>query len=160
MTEFERRVTVKPAFERIHDDPARNFGICCALIRFALIGPGAAVSWEVFSGWYLPHVAQRLRKETAHERYGHGDRSWMRCSLEGHGGAMCTHSPTQIFEHDPKGDKCDLLPGGRCFGDIGFLIGDDLFDVLVAGGDEALWKRMATIYESVVEQAADWAASR
>jgi hypothetical protein len=140
MTDFEKRVDVAPAFEN---------GIGCAMMHFALIGPGGAVSLQVFTGWYLPHVAERLRRETQHERYT-ATGKWMRCSLEGHGGAMCTHAATQIFEHAPVPDPCDLLPGSQCFGDIGFLAGETLFDVLVAEGTDALWEHMEPIYDYLV----------
>ena len=77
-----------------------------------------------------------------------------RCSLEGHGGAMYTHHPPEDrpdYLADQEAQDCDLLPGGKCVGDVGFMIGDTLFDALVEGGEQALVTEMLSVYRGTME---------
>lgn len=151
-SDFERRVSFWPAFEKRHDDPGRDYGIGCVKARFALIGPLAAVSFDVFTGWYLPHVRERLRRETDHavSPITGKHRS---CSLEGHGGAMHLHFAPDSrpnYLSDQEDQECDLLPGRRCVGDVGYMIGEALFDALVEGGDDGLWAAMEEQYHAAL----------
>lgn len=135
----------RPAFEKRHDDPKRNYGIGCVMMSFAAVGDEGAISWQVFTGWHLPHVAERLRRETRHEAYPHDPKRFMRCSLEGMGGAVDIHSKHPLWEgHEPQ-TGCRFT-GGECWGDTGFSAGDTMFDILVEKGQDALFVELDEWY--------------
>lgn len=142
----------RPAFEKRHDDPHRDYGIGCVLMSFSSIGEHGAASLTVFTGWYLPHVAERLRRETQHEFYAHDPKRWARCALEGHGGVVEIHSDHPLRESYDVEDTDDCrFTGGKCWGDTGYSAGDTLFDVLVERGQDALFAELDEWYRTHVE---------
>lgn len=154
----ERRIEIlRPAYEKRHDDPARDYGIGAVRMRFSHVTDHVAVSLTVNTGWYLPHVRERLRREHPHRKYGsiiipslgptRFDEDWMPCCFEGEGMAMVIHTDrrTSDWQADQPPDKCDVLPGGECWGDVGFMAAEELFEVLVAGGEDALFSALADI---------------
>lgn len=147
--DFQTGITVShPAFEQRHDNPNLDFGIGCVELAFRLIGPRGAMEYHVFTGWYLPHVTERLRRETDHRFYeptGH----YLRCSLEGHPGRTFFHSRTPQWEGQEH-EECELLDG-PCYIDVGFGIGDHLWEGLVTGGEPGLWKRMKELHDGLGE---------
>lgn len=132
------------AFEKRHDDPARDYGIGSVELQFALIGPAGAITVGVSTGWYLPHVEERLLREHDHTPFM-GRRS---CAFQGAGTAVCIHAPSPRKDYFMGPDDCHLLPGGQCWGDIGFLAGDEAYAVLVEGGEDALWEFLASWYRA------------
>lgn len=45
-------------------------------------------------------------------------------------------------------DDCDVLPGGQCYGDHGYLVADDFLIALMEGGHEGAWAWLEECYES------------
>jgi hypothetical protein len=131
---------VHPAYEQRHDNPAQNYGIGSVNLAFRLIGPQGAIEFQVMTGWYLPHVAERLRRETRHEH--------SRCSLEGHPGPTYFHTPEPQYASQDAYDDCALL-GGRCYCDVGYTIGDELWAALVRAGEPGLWKVMKELHDNL-----------
>lgn len=130
---FERRVTFSKAWEKRHDDPAKDYGVGSVGVWFALVGSEGAVSFHLSSGWYLPHVRERFKRE------GHrGDP----CA-----GPVVWHHPTQREDYFAGPDECELLPGGKCWGDAGYLLGNDAYDALCEGGEDGLWVFLRRMYD-------------
>lgn len=153
--EFEFRTIIgRPAYEKRHDDPARNYGIGGLALHFALIGPEGAVSLEVLTGWFLPHVRERLRRETDHApHFASGNPA--RCAFEPTAGPMCSHDHRRRHNHyAAEPDDCDLLPGGKCWGDHGYLAGDQLLEALIAGGEPGLRDAMRGWYDAMIDEPA------
>lgn len=141
---FRTEINVnKPAHEQRHDDPSKDYGIGCAHMVFRLIGPKGAIEFDVFTGWYLAHVAERLRREPV------GHYKGARHALEGHAGATYFHQHTPMWD-DQEPEDCKLL-GGPCYCDVGYTIGDDLWEGLVTGGEPGLWKRMKALHDDLGE---------
>ena len=144
---FETTVHFRPAWEKRHDDPAKDYGVGSVRIRFTLTAPNGALSWRLSSGWYLPNVRERFRREAPHKRYDHDPSRFMPCALEGEGLELTVHFPAPPNGLEGNGpNECDLLPSGKCWTDVGFSIGETLFEALVAGGEDGLWKEMARIH--------------
>lgn len=127
MSALERRIIFDaPAFSKRDPDPAKDYGIGSAVMRFALVGPEGAISLGISTGWHLPHEAASLPA----------------MALVPSGRGVCIHSPTKIEDYYGGPDECDLVAGGQCYGDVGYCAADELLAVLIADGVDALWERM------------------
>jgi hypothetical protein len=42
----------------------------------------------------------------------------------------------------------DLLPGGKCWGDVAFMFGDTMFDTLCEGGEDGLWAALEQLHRT------------
>lgn len=62
MTNFERIVDIRPAFDKRDPDPAKDYGIGACRIAFVLKGPKGAVQFVIGTDWYLPHTQRQNRK--------------------------------------------------------------------------------------------------
>lgn len=53
---FERIVTFRPAFHRVHKDPSKNYGVHGVEMRMVLRGPMGATQFLLYTGWMLPET--------------------------------------------------------------------------------------------------------
>lgn len=144
-----RETKFLPAFHRCSDNPATNMGIGAVRMLWTLRVGDDAITWEVFTGWGMPGDAFRAANPGC-QHVGH--KRGMP-PLKPTGGAVNWHfaDPTDI---DAEGVPCDVIEGGRCYGDVGFLIGSDLFDLLCTEGDEAVWARLRELLTTYREPVA------
>ena len=140
--ELERKIEfLRPAWDHIlHPDPktGKNRGRGSVEMRFILRDENVAVTWGIITGWNLPETDEALREIVRHD---HPDR----CPHHSMGTAVCTHVASKNRDyHQDEPIPCDALPGEdrTCYGDCGFLAGDELFKKLVRDGEEAVWKEM------------------
>lgn len=149
MTDYEHKVEAAAAFDKRHPQPSKNYGIHGVEFRFSVIGDGAAVSWGLSTGWQLPSVIGDAG-DNSHD-YRHAlaqfDRGMHPMPM-----AICFHvaEPIRSYMKDQEVSDCDLLPGGKCWGDITFTGGDRPFFALIGGGLDAMWKQLETELESFV----------
>lgn len=139
---FERRVAIRGAFDRRHPDPSKNYGIHGMELRFTLIGPKGAVHFLVFTPMHLPHVAREMWEKND-RRYN---------PFETMGADVGYHSPTPFYEWQEPCD-CDLLPGGKCYGDGSALMADEFTEKFLKGGDAVVWPMLEEKYRAWLEPA-------
>jgi hypothetical protein len=144
---WERRVEATAAFDKRHPNPSKNYGIHGVEFRFSLIGETIAVSFGVSTGWHLPSVVG-VEGETMHDyrralhEFDHPGLHPMPMSLNFHIAEPLAYMPEE------EARPCDLLPGGKCWGDVSFLGADRPFFALVEGGLEGMWERLAVEAEA------------
>jgi hypothetical protein len=138
---LERRMEIQPAFDRRNQDPKKNYGIHCCDLSFYLLGKRGAVQFKVFTGWYLPHVANELEGKPY---YG--------LSTYPKGYDIGYHAREPQYEGQTlMTDDCPLI-GGPCYYDGSSLQAESIAKALVEEGSEAVWKIMEQRY---IEQFGD-----
>lgn len=129
---FDGNVELRPAF----DSRGEGAGIGSLGLTFWLRGPSGAVAWELLTGCFLPETQTQ----------------WIdRSCLNGNkpsAGAVDWYSPVPLFAgQEPRLDCLLLGPGVPCYGDSGYLIGDEAYAALVTGGEMALWLFLREKYD-------------
>jgi hypothetical protein len=117
-------------------------------LAFLLRGPDAVLSAVISTGWMRhPLVGSYLRGAGQQRRSSNVGLDRTLASSYPSGSTVSLHSPTKVKDwwHGP--DKCDLLPGGECYGDTGYTLSDQVLERLVEGGDEAVWPFLVEIYQ-------------
>lgn len=152
MSEFERLFTIAAAYDKRHSDPEKNYGIHGVEMRWVVKKPGeGAVQFLLYTGWHLPEVfgvgaedpiglsiMQQYREGFEDQRYS----APMPADLG-------YHSPRPIYdEQSPMEGDCDFVEGGRCYYDGSSLNAWRPFEVMLRGGDEALWEFLEDYYRS------------
>lgn len=138
---MERIIKFRPAFDRRNSDPKKNYGIHGVELAFYLKGEEGVIQFLLYTNWQLPHVQQEFDSKTCDDpRFTH---------------LHCRPMPVDIGYHSPKPmydgqesltDKCELLDGKPCYYDGSALGAERYFNILVAEGEEALWKAMEECY--------------
>lgn len=117
--------------------------------RFILRGPLGAVTWVLNTGlmanavddfgWsiYSGRPPRRSGKPGT-DRTGSG-LTWPTA------GPIASHSPVQRRDYWTQGD-CDLWDG-PCWGDIGYMVGDDALVALATGGSDGVFDFLQTIHD-------------
>jgi hypothetical protein len=121
MSEFTRTVKFFPAWDKRHSEPSKNYGIGAASILFSVAKDGEGLTFELSTGWFLPHNRRESDKP-----YAFG---------------VDLHTKTPRYEGHSPTNGCHIT-GGKCYCDGSALLGDEFFETLVAEGEEGLWKRM------------------
>lgn len=131
---FKRKVVFRPAFDKRSTDPKKNYGVHGADIQFQLIKDGEGITYTIFTNWMLPNV--QAETDTREPDEGHLRYMFHKPLTAGCDG----HWKKPQYEGQSALPNCSIT-GGDCYCD-GTDITDDLFDLLVAEGDEALWKKL------------------
>lgn len=135
MSEFERIVRVKPAYdclvvrpcvhgsEKCGTTPGFNHGRHAAELHMIVRTPVAEVILGIGTGWDLPETPANFR-----------DRQGPR------GLFVEFHSSVPRYEgHETQGTTCELWPEG-CYGDVGYSMSDIPAELLVRKGSDAVWE--------------------
>jgi hypothetical protein len=155
-TTYERRVDATAAYDKRHPQPSKDYGIHGVEFRFCLIGDAAAVSFGISTGWHLPSVVgvnedSRPAYTQALAQFNRGIGSYpLPMSMHFH---VATPIHDYLAEHEPN--ECDLLPGGKCYGDVTFTGSDRPFFALLRGGLDGMWKELAGELEAFTAAEAD-----
>lgn len=144
-----REIKFRPAFDKRHADPKKNYGIHGVDMLWILKGPVGAVQFLVFTGWHLPHIIAEWEQD-AKEHPVTGKQ------------LMCQpipadlgyHSPTPVYDGQ-QCNECDLLPGKKCYYDGSGLNAEPVFKLLVEKGDEAVWKFLEDYYRDIFDVPSD-----
>jgi hypothetical protein len=134
MSEFERIVTVKPAYDCLMVQPCVHGSVECgtrpgashgrhnAELRMLLRNPVAEVILVVNTGWDLPETPSSVRSDG-------GPR----------GAFVEFHYSVPSYEgHEPQATTCELWPA--CYGDVGYTMADEPARLLVVSGSDAVWE--------------------
>lgn len=133
---FERILEFRPAFDRRHPDPSKNYGIHGVEMRWLLKGSEGTVQFLLYTNWHLPHVATEHREGPS-------------VLFQPLPADLGYHSPVPMYEsHKPinDGKPCSYLDGRPCYYAGSILMADEIFAVLVKKGEAALWSRLEQCY--------------
>lgn len=137
---FERIVTMRPAFHKVHKDPSKNYGVHGVDLKMILRGPLGATQFLLFTGWMLPETLAWWASKGIEADFKPcpADRGY--------------HWATPQYEGQEARD-CELLPGGKCYYDGSGMNAEGTFQLLVSGGDEAVWRDLQEFYDELCQRA-------
>lgn len=150
----ERAIRFAPAFHRCRDERG-NFGIGGVRMMWMLRVGGYGIGWDVHTGWLLPKEEfMAAANGCDHPMHRDGPpRS------EATGGAVDFHMPQPMWEgHEPTSHECQFT-GGVCYSDVGFLLGNHMFDLLRTKGDDAVWSELRALIQERIDADAKIAPS-
>jgi hypothetical protein len=152
MAEFERIVTVRPAFEKRDPDPAKDYGIGACKITFILKGPKGATQFMIGTDWYLPHLQHEHRASNYEMAVKYNQ-------IQPQGWDVGYHSPKPMYDsHTAMDHACDLVEGGKCFYDGSSLRADEWIPKFIRGGTDWLWPALEEEYRYRFEREEENAA--
>jgi len=136
---MKREIIVKPAFDKRDPNPSKNYGIHGAEMIFILTGDKGAISFTLFTNWYLPHVDSELRNAR---------RNKPECDFmfRPQGADISYHSIIQRYEGQTPVEKCQYLDGKPCYCDGSGLSAEPIGELLITEGSEAVWKELERWY--------------
>lgn len=127
---LERIFVVEPAFHK------KNHGIHCAELRMVVKGDRGAVQFVLFTGWYLPHSSVADTKPLP------ADLGW--------------HSPKPMYKgQSPVRQSCEYLDGKPCYYDGTSLGAQDVFNLLISEGSDAVWTLLENRYHELFSESGD-----
>lgn len=138
-----RVIRFKPAFHRCSPNPRTNYGIGSVTMLWVLKVDDWAMTWDVHTDWGLPDEAfKTANPDCTHPMHQTG---YPRVGATG--GAVDWHSPVPRWDDQAQAQETCPITGTACYLDSGFMLGSDLFDLLCAEGDEAVWKRLRALLD-------------
>jgi hypothetical protein len=139
MSALKRAVQFRPAFDKRHRDPSKNYGIHGVDMRFIVSDERGAVQFVVYTNWHLPHV----RDESASKAADIGDPDYVKLMFAPMAADLGYHSPVARYDgQKPIDEACEYLGGRPCFYDGSSLQAERILDTLISEGDEAVWALM------------------
>lgn len=133
METFERIVKIAPAFDKRNPQPSKDYGIHNAEMYMVLKGALGAVIFSMSTGWFLPHVHDELVAKGSEIK------------PRGMAVAYCSPKPMSESQADYGKENCDWL-GCTCYGDVSYLISDEVLNILITEGSEQVWKWLENYY--------------
>ena len=146
MTDFEKRVTFHPAFDRCAHEPSKNYGIHGVEARWVLIGPKGATQFLLFTNWMLPDGNCPIGLQH-NASIAQMDRGTLRNPMPADLGY---HAPEARYEGQ-EAMECDVLPAGRCFYDGSGLRAEGVYKTLLFEGGDGVWKTLESEYRALFE---------
>lgn len=135
--EFEKITKFTPAFYKIHENPAQNYGVGCVKCYMVLKGKKGAVHFIFGTGMHLPKTykywSTYLKLEHRKEEYMGYDVGY--------------HSPTPQYEGQYSHEKCEWLNSKTCYGDGSALMADEWMKIFVAEGSDKIWEMLEEYYK-------------
>lgn len=141
MTEkFEKITEIDPAYDYTNDSSGRGIG--CCMLRMILKGKAGAISFSVFTQWYLPETTNRLIKSCNHNEFK------AKCFLVAHSGEIAYHSPVPLEEYqkEPRILACRYLDNRPCYGSGSCLGAEPIYETLLKEGSKGVWKELEKYY--------------
>jgi hypothetical protein len=138
---FEKSVEITPAFDRRNDDTHKNYGIHGVDMKFLLKGPKGVIQFALSTNWHLPNVNKELQA---------GCSCRMHCFMEPMATDIGYHSYVPIHEDQhPISQSCPYLEGKPCYYDGSSLQAQEIFDIMVSQGGDAMWAEMESRYKDL-----------
>lgn len=134
--EFTRTVAFRPAFDKTHPDPKKNYGIGSVILVIGLTGPLGTISCEFYTDWYLKKNQRSVDQHNATRDLTHINRL----------GSIDSHSPTSQYEGQFMAHEC-MWTGGVCYCDGSSLQGGEMLEFFIEHGLDALWVKMEEHYK-------------
>lgn len=133
MDKFKRITQWQPAFDKVHPDPSKNYGIGAVTVRFVLVGEKGATQFVMSTGWYLKHNREDLKSKSAF-------------MLEPMAYDWGYHSRELMYEGQSHMGPCEYLGGDDCYYGGSSLYADTIMEQFFANGEEWLWGELEKEY--------------
>ena len=130
--DLARVVKFTAAWDKRSDNPATNYGIHGVELRMYLGSPEGAVQFVLFTGWHWLD-GNPPRNNPAHAPIP---------------ADLGYHSPVPHYDGQET-LPCDIIAGGRCYYDGSGLNAYPVYEMLLRGGDEAVWAYLEGYYAEV-----------
>lgn len=163
MSAFASEIHIRPSFDHRFDPEKWQRGAGSMEIQFILRGPLGVVTWGLITGWMRDPLTTRP------DGYGTGwrgpwsnaqraigklgpdiiSRDWDRPMA----GPISCHAEAPPVGKDwfTSSQGCTFFESGVCYGDTGYLVGDEAMARLAEGGDAAAFDYLREIHD-------DWLA--
>jgi len=141
---FEKTVTFRPAYDKRHPNPSKNYGIHGVEILFLLKGKKGAVQFLISTSWQLPHV-QKEMDALPLGQFPYLHHKPMPADLGYH-----SYKP-MYEEHLPSTNSCSFLDNKPCYYDGSALNAEPIFNVLLKEGSDGVWRELEQYYNEVFE---------
>lgn len=138
MKALERIVKFYPAYDKRHEDPAKNYGIHGVELRMLVKGDRGAVQFVLYTNWMLPHVTKELTNKSQ-------DTGLFKPLPADLG----YHSLTPIYKGQKSSGKCEYLDGKKCYYDGSGLNAERIYTTLLSHGSDGVWKALEEYYSEV-----------
>jgi len=138
MSGLIREVFARPAFDKRHSDPSKNYGIHGVDLRFYLKGPAGAIQFVVYTNWHLPHVQSEMDAKPLND-FPYMFHKPMAADIG-------YHARVPQYEDQPMMEADCSVIGGPCYYDGSSLQAEGVFEIFVCGGTDALWEEMEQRY--------------
>lgn len=143
---LERIVWFKGAYDLRRPKPNKDYGIHGMDIIFAVKGSKGAVALQIFTDWYLPHVAMEVQARKS-KGYPYDEAELCLPNIVDIG----FHSKVPIYGEDRPMKDCELT-GGDCYYDGSSLQGNEKWrEGFLHGGTEWLWPHLEQYYQHIFE---------
>jgi hypothetical protein len=143
MEELKREVFISAAFDKRSADPKKNYGIHGVNLKFMLSGEKGAIQFVIYTNWFLPHVQKEIDHRPVDNMFPH-----LLCHPQP--ADVGYHSPVPVYEGQEEMDCC-YLPNGKCYYDGSGLQAEEVFNIMVAGGGDAMWAELERRYNNLPE---------
>ena len=155
MSELERIMRFRPAWDKRDPDPAKDYGVHGVELLMVVKGPEGAVQFLLYTGWMLPEtigVPDEEKISGVLTRYREASRSFANGNLLAPLPAdLGYHSSRPMYEgHEPIESECEFVDG-PCYYDGSSLRAWVPFELLLRQGDEGVWRYLEKYYESVFQ---------
>lgn len=128
---MKKTITFKPGYDKRDSDPSKNYGIHCMDMYMVLTGELGAISFCIYTGWYLAHLdVKNIAPSGAHIYY---------------------HSPVPINEGDIKKECCCWI-NAPCYSDGWYNAATDLFHKFIEHGEDVVWKELESRYIMIFDE--------
>jgi hypothetical protein len=147
VTAFTREIKILPGYDHRDDMTDRGAHGCDMIL--ILRGPDGAIAARISTGWMTHPLAGRYVHRGG--RQARRDKPGVDAGvahLYPSGSYVGAHSlkPREAYlSSDPE---CSWLDGAPCYGDGSFTMADEVLEALAAGGSDAAFERMASLYQS------------
>lgn len=144
---MKKEITISAAFDRRDSDPSKNYGVHGCEMRFVLSGRRGAMQFVLYTNWMLPHVTTESDESfLAKARRGQIDEVDLRIRHP-LPADLGYHSPKPMYDgHKPMKHACEYLGGKPCYYDGSGLAAQSVYEQMLKGGSDAVWKRLEHEY--------------
>lgn len=137
----ERTVEFLPGYD-YRNDPENSGRGCHGMdVMFILRVGQDAISWRLMTGW-LPTADARHPLQ--------GTPSLIQ--YDPNAGPVVIHSASKRQDWWSDGGICEYITADKCWGDIGYLVGDKVLSALASDGHEGVWAELRRIYDAWTEK--------
>lgn len=145
---MRKEITFQPAYDKRDPDPKKNYGIHGVTMRWLYGDEKGVVQFVVHTNWHLPHIREDAKTQSKStilvERYPF---EFWQAPMPADLGY---HSPTPQYEGQHS-RECDVLEGKCCYYDGSGLNAERIFEVLIAGGSDGVWKELEQYYKELFD---------
>lgn len=126
---MKKEIKFTSGFDKRHSDPSKSYGIHGAEICFILSGAKGAITFTIYTGWYLPSLGRAPSLPMGVDiRY---------------------HSPVET-EYGYHRDSCPYLDGKPCWSDGSGLAAQELLENYLdeeQASEEYIWDALQKRYD-------------